>query len=97
ELERRVEPRLEGAREPEMHGEAEEVGRARAARRARGGVGRAVVDDQRLDAVEAGHAARQTGQRLGEVRLLVEPGALADELPARRERAPPAAREPTRR
>ena len=46
-------------------------------------VGRAVVDDQPLDDVEARDLAREVGQRCRERRLLVEAGDLDDELHAR--------------
>ena len=45
-----------------------------------GAVGRAVVDDEPLDGVEAGELAGQVGERGGERLLLVQAGDLDDEL-----------------
>ena len=94
ELERRVEPGREGARQPGVHGEAQQIGRAGAPRDLGRAVGRAVVDDEGLDDVDAGNAARQRRQRLGEHLLLVEARDLDDELPHRVDRRATLAAEP---
>ncbi len=80
ELERCVQPRRERAREPEVHGEAEQIRGAGFAGDVGGAVGRAVVDDQGLDHVDAGQRARQCGQRLGEEPFLVVARDLDDQL-----------------
>src|SRR5262249_18695104 len=80
ELERRVEPGGEGARQPQVHRKAEQVGDTSRACHLRRPVGRAVVDDERLDRVEAGDVAREGRERLPEIVLLVEARDLDDEL-----------------
>ena len=80
ELECRVETDRKGAREAEIHGEPEEVRGTRPARDTGRPVGRAVVDDERLDAREARQGAREGRQRGGEVILLIEARNLDDEL-----------------
>jgi hypothetical protein len=52
ELQRRVQPRLKGRREPLVVGQPDEVVDAALARGRGGPVGGAVVDDQPLDAIE---------------------------------------------
>src|SRR5262249_35622731 len=86
ELERGVEPGGERARETEVHREAEQVGDTSRACHLRRPVGRAVVDDQRLDRVEAGDVAREGRERLPEIMLLVEARDLDDELHGRGKR-----------
>ena len=61
ELERRVQARLEARGEALVVGEPDDVVDAVLARHLDRAVGRAVVDDQPLDGVEAGHLARQVG------------------------------------
>src|SRR5207253_8826013 len=89
ELERRVEAGLEGACEPEVDREAQQVGGACPLRNLGGPVLRPVVDDERLDRVEAGDRARQRGERLGEIPLLVVAGDLDDQLRHRPEGGTP--------
>ncbi len=80
EPERRLEAGHEGRREAAVGGVAHHVVGAAGARGLGGAVGRAVVDHQPLDAVEARHRARQLRQRRGKLRRLVEAGNLDDEL-----------------
>ena len=80
ELEGGIEAGLEGPREAAVHGKPQQVGRARHARDFRRSVLGAVVDDQRLDRVESHDGARQRGERLAEMPLLVEARNLDDEL-----------------
>ena len=63
ELEAGVEARLEGGREPLVVGQPDDVLDALLARDLDRAVGRAVVDDQQLDRVEAVDLARQVGDR----------------------------------
>src|SRR6185295_16539249 len=76
----RVQAGRERARKPEVDGEAQQIGRPRLAGDVGRAVGRAVVDDERLDDVDPGQRARQSGQRLGEVPFLVEARDLDDQL-----------------
>jgi hypothetical protein len=80
ELERGVEPGLEAPSETLVVRQAHDVVDAVLARDLDRAVGRAVVDHQELDHVEAWHLARQLGQRDGERRLLVLAGDLDDQL-----------------
>ena len=61
ELERGVEAGLEAGREALVVGQPDDVVDAVLARDLDGAVGRAVVDDQPLDRVEAGDLAREVG------------------------------------
>ena len=80
ELQRRVQARLEARRQALVVGQADDVVDAVLARDLDRAVGRAVVDDQPLDDVEARQLARQVAQRDGEGLLLVQAGDLDDEL-----------------
>ncbi len=62
ELEAGVEARLEAGGEPAVVGEAHDVVDAARARDLDGAVGRAVVDDEPLDLVDAGDRARQVAR-----------------------------------
>ena len=86
ELERRVEPGLEARGEPLVVGQAHDVVDAVRARHLDGAVGRAVVDDQPFDALEARHLARKVGQRDRERLLLVQARDLDDQLHRRAKR-----------
>ena len=83
ELQRRVDARLEAGRQALVVGQAHEVVDAVRARDLDRRVGRAVVDHQPLDLVEAVELARQVGERLRQLLRLVEAGDLDDELHGR--------------
>ena len=80
ELGRGVDPGLEGEREPLVGVEADDVVDAVLAGDAGGAVRRAVVDDQPLDPVEAGHVAREIGQRRRQHLRFVQARNLDDQL-----------------
>ena len=80
ELEARVEPGLEAGGQALVVRQPDDVVDAVRARDLDRAVGRAVVDDEPLDLVEALDLARQVGERRGERLLLVEAGDLDDEL-----------------
>jgi hypothetical protein len=80
ELEARVEAGLEPRRQALVVGQPNDVVDAVLTGDLDGPVGRAVVDDQPLDAVEALELAREVGQRRGELCLLVPTGDLDDQL-----------------
>ena len=80
ELQAGVEPRLEARREALVVGQADDVLDPVLAGDLDRAVGRAVVDDQQLDRVDALDLARDVGDRGGEGRLLVEAGDLDDQL-----------------
>src|SRR3954452_20950394 len=82
ELERRVEPGLEARGQPLVVRQAHHVVDALLARDLDRAVGRAVVDDQPFDLVEALDASRELAQGGGEGLLLVQAGDLDDELHA---------------
>ena len=90
ELERGVEARLEGRREALVVGQPDDVVDALLAGDVDGAVGRAVVDDQQLDRVEALDLARQIADRRRQGGLLVEAGDLDDQLHAGRSGYPEA-------
>ena len=80
ELQRGVDARLEAGREALVVGQPDEVVDAVRARDRDRLVGRAVVDDQPLDDVEAVDLARQLGERQRKLLCLVEAGDLDDQL-----------------
>ncbi len=80
ELQRGVDPGLEAGREALVVGQAHEVVDAVCAGDRDRLVGRAVVDHEPLDRVEALDLARQVGERLRQLLRLVEAGDLDDEL-----------------
>ena len=80
ELQARVEARLEAGGEALVVRQLDDVVDAVLARDLDRPVGRAVVDDEPLDDVDAGDLAREVGQRRRERLLLVEAGDLDDEL-----------------
>ena len=84
ELQRGVDARLEARGQALVVGQAHEVIDAVRARDRDRLVGRAVVDHEPLDDVEALHLARQVRERLRELLCLVEAGDLDDELHCRR-------------
>ena len=88
ELERRVEPGLEARGEALVVGQAHDVVDAVCARDLDRAVGRAVVDDQPLDRLEAVDLAREVGQRDRERLLLVQARDLDDQLHARARTVP---------
>jgi hypothetical protein len=84
ELQAGVEPGLEGVGEPLVVREPDDVVDAVLTRDLHCAIGRAVVDDEPFDLVEARDLARKVGQRGGKRRFLVETGDLDDELHRRR-------------
>ena len=80
ELQRGVDAGLEARRQALVVGQAHDVVDAVRARDRDRLVGRAVVDHQPLDDVEALDRARQVGERRGQLLGLVEAGDLDDEL-----------------
>ena len=92
ELEARVEPGLERGGEALVVREPDDVVDAVRARDVDRAVGRAVVDHEPLDRVDAGHLAGEVGERLRELLFLVLAGDLDDELQSancvRRSRGP---------
>ena len=80
ELEAGVEAGLEGRREALVVGQADDVLDAALAGDLDRAVGRAVVDDEELDLVDAVDLPRQVGDRRRQRRLLVEAGDLDDQL-----------------
>ena len=80
ELQRGVQAGLEARGEALVVGQAHDVVDAVGARHLHGAVGRAVVDHEPLDGVEARHLAREVRQGDGERLLLVLAGDLDDEL-----------------
>jgi hypothetical protein len=80
QLQRRVHAGLECAREPLVVGQANDVLDAERARDVDRRVGRAVVDHEPLDRVEAVEPARQIGQRGRQLLGLVLAGNLDDQL-----------------
>ena len=88
ELQRGVEPGLEAGREPLVVGQPDDVVDAVRARDLDRAVGRAVVDHEPLDGVEAGDLAGQVGERQRAASLLVEAGDLDDQLHGSGARAP---------
>ena len=80
ELEPGVEAGLEGGGQTLVVGQADDVVDAVAAGHVDRRVGRAVVDDQPLDHVEAGDLTGQPSQRGGQLGFLVVTGDLDDEL-----------------
>ncbi len=86
-----VEAGLEAVGEALVVGQPDDVVDAVRTRDLDGAIGRAVVDDEPLDAVEPVHLARQVGQRLGERLLLVEAGDLDDQLHRLRRKTVPRA------
>ena len=84
ELQRRVEPRLEGRCQALVVGQPHEVIDTVSPRGLDRRVGRAVVDHQPLDDVEPGNRPRQVRERGRELVLLVETGDLDDELHVRK-------------
>ena len=80
ELEAGVEPGLEAGGEALVVGQADDVLDPALARDLDRAVGRAVVDDQQLDLVDAVDCAGQVGDRRRQRRLLVEAGDLDDQL-----------------
>ena len=80
ELQRGVDARLEARRQTLVVGQAHEVVDAVRARHRDRLVGRAVVDHEPLDGVEALDLARQVRERRAELLRLVEAGDLDDEL-----------------
>ena len=80
ELQRRVDAGLESGGQALVVRQAHEMVDAVGARDRDGVVGRAVVDDEPLDDVEALHRAGQVSERLRELVGLVEAGDLDDEL-----------------
>ena len=77
---RGVEARLEAGGEALVVREPHDVVHAVLARDLDGAVGRAVVDHEPLDLVDALDLAREVGERRRQGRLLVEAGDLDDEL-----------------
>ena len=82
ELQARVEARLEAGGKALVVRQLDDVVDAVLARHLDRAVGRAVVDDEPLDDVEARDLAREVGERRRERLLLVEAGDLDDELHA---------------
>ena len=80
ELERGVEPGLEGGGEALVVRQPDDVVDAVRARDLDRAVGRAVVDHEPLDLVHARNLAREVGERPGELLFLVLAGDLDDEL-----------------
>jgi hypothetical protein len=75
-----VEARLEAGREALVVGQADDVLDPAFAGHLDRAVSAAVVDHQQLHLVDAGHLARQVGDRRGQRRLLVEARDLDDQL-----------------
>ena len=82
ELQAGVEAGLEAGGQALVVREPDDVVDALLTRDLDGAVGRAVVDDEPLDDVEARDLAGEIGERVGELALLVPAGDLDDELHA---------------
>jgi hypothetical protein len=80
ELERRVEPSLEGRGQALVGGQPHQVVHTVPASHLDRSVGRPVVHDQPLDPIEPSYLARQLGKQPGEQLLFVETGDLDDQL-----------------
>ena len=83
ELQAGVEPGLEAGREPLVVGQPDDVLDPAFARHLDRAIGRAVVDHEQLDRVEAVEGARQVGDRRRQRLFLVQAGDLDDQLQRR--------------